>query len=278
MSYRTILVHADCGPGAESRVRLAARLAQRFDAGLIGAAVRLPAPLLEVYAGGAAMISAGMLDAGNAEIDKALKTAETDFQRWTKGFGLDTEWRSTVDFPALAIANMATAADLIVIGGAEASLAHDADRAFDAGDLIMKAGRPVLAVPPGLDDLQGRSITVAWKSTREARRALSDALPFLKEAETVTLLHVAEAAEERSEVAIADAVAFLKRHAIAAMTRSAPAARLGAGDAIIAAAVRDSAGLIVAGAYGHSRLREWAFGGVTRELVQRSPVPCLFSR
>jgi nucleotide-binding universal stress UspA family protein len=278
MSYRTILVHADSGSSAEKRVRLAARLAQRFGAGLVGAAVRLPAPLLEVYAGGAAMISAGMLDAGNAEIEKALKTAESDFQGWTTGLGLDTQWRSAVDFPAPAIARMATAADLVVIGGAEASVAQGGDRAFDPGDLIMKAGRPVLVVPPGLSELQDRHILFAWKNSHEARRALSDALPLLKDAATVTLLRVAENSEERSETGFADALAFLDGHAVAAKARSSPDAGLGAGEEIIAAAKRDEVGLIVCGAYGHSRLREWAFGGVTRELLARSPVPCLFSR
>ncbi|MCR4281621.1 MAG: universal stress protein [Bauldia sp.] len=278
MSYRTILVHADSGPGAESRIRLAARLAERNDASLIGAAARLPTPLLQVYAGGAAMISAGLLDAGNAEIDDALKAAEADFLRWTAGFGLDTEWRSAIDFPALAIASLAAAADLVVIGGANGPVPHGADPAFDAGDLVMKSGRPVLVVPAACDNLDARNVVVAWKNTREARRALSDALPFLKQAETVALLHVAEEGEESAAAALADALLFLKNHAIEATAETLAQGGRSAAEQILGVAAKKNCGLIVAGAYGHTRLREWAFGGVTRELLGRCPVPCLFSR
>lgn len=270
MSLKSILVYADAGPSVESRVRLAARLAKHHGAILIGAAARLPMPLLEVYAGGAAMISAGLMDAADEAAETAFKTAEANFSNWTADAGVKTEWRAVVDFPAVALARMATAADLVVIGPT------DGDVPFDAGDIIMKAGRPVLVVPANRDALNAGSILIAWKNTSEARRALADSLPFLEEAAPVTLLHVGEGGGEKS--GIEDAAAFLARHGVKATVEAVELGNLSAAEEIVKAAEKFGAGLIVLGAYGHSRLREWAFGGVTRHLLGRSGIPCLFSR
>lgn len=270
MSLTSILVHADTGPGVESRVRLSARLAKDHGAVLIGVAARLPMPLLEVYAGGAAMISAGLMDAADEAAETAFKRAEANFNAWVSGFGLKTEWRSAVDFPAVALAGVATAADLVVIGPT------DGEQPFDAGDVIMKAGRPVLVAPADGDELNAGNVLVAWKNTAEARRAVVDALPFLERARTVTLLHVGE--EGSDKPGVEDAVAFLGRHGVSATPEVIERGSLTAADEIAAAAARTGAGLIVLGAYGHSRLREWVFGGVTRHLLGRSGIPCLFSR
>ena len=139
----------------------------------------------------------------------------------------------------------------------------------------MKAGRPVLVVPPGCDALDAGNVVVAWKNTREARRALADALPFLKEARQVTLLHVSE--ERRRRRLARRPVAFSSpRHR--GIARDDCAKDRTVAERIVAFASGEELGLIVAGAYGHTRLREWAFGGVTRDLLAACPVPCLFSR
>lgn len=265
--FRSILVHVD-GTGAEARVRLAARLAQQGGALLIGAIARLPAPLVEVYAGGAAMISAGLMDVADDITKDAFKAAEAEFRNALTGFSLETEWRTAIDFPAGAIAEMAAAADIVVIGPTSSA------DTFDAGDLIMRVGRPVLVVPTDKDQLNAENVLVSWKNTREARRALSDALPFLREAKQVTLLHVGERTED--DPATADAVALLARHGIKVAVETT-SGKASAAEEIGAIAGRKQCGLIVLGAYGHSRLREWAFGGVTRELLKTSPIPCLFS-
>jgi nucleotide-binding universal stress UspA family protein len=270
MTLKCILVHADAGPGVESRVRLAAGLAKHHGAILIGAAARLPMPILEVYAGGAAMISAGLMDVADETAETAFKTAEANFHAWTADAGVETEWRSAVDFPAAALAAMSAAADLVVIGST------DGEQPFDAGDVIMKAGRPVLIVPQDRDELNADKVLVAWKNTAEARRAIADALPFLAEARSVTLLHIGEEGVRNSGVE--DAAKFLGRHGVRAVVEAVEPGSLTAAAEIGKAAGRSGAGLIVLGAYGHSRMREWAFGGVTRDLLRRSEIPCLFSR
>ena len=276
MSYRTILVHADAGPGVENRVRLAARLAQDEDARLIGAAAQLPARLVEIRAAGAAILQLALTedDLRGNEVD--FKEAERNFYRWITGFGLESEWRTAIDFPIVAIANMAATADLIVVGGAGESHPPTVNPYFDTGDLIMRAGRPVLVVPSGCDELDLRHVLVAWKNTREARRALTDALPFLKLVNHVTLLTVGEsgALDASSE----DAEAFLEHHGIQARSEICEPKIWTTSEQILALAKQRAAGLIVLGAFGHARTREWMFGGVTKDLLGHCPIPCLFSR
>lgn len=270
MAFRSILVHADNGAGVEARIRLAAALAKRNNGGLIGAAARLPAPLVQVYAGGAAMVSAGLMDASDDATRAAFKAAETAFNEIVAGMGIETEWRAVIDFPALAIAGMGSAADLLVAGQSSVT------ESFDVGDLVMKAGRPVLIVPAEVRELDTARILVAWKNTGEARRALADSLPFLKEAKAVHLLHVGEAGEEAA--GIEDAGLFLRRHGIEPSIEVASPNSHSSADHLVGAARQRDCGLMVLGAYGHSRLREWMFGGVTHDFLHSAPLPCLFSR
>jgi nucleotide-binding universal stress UspA family protein len=272
MSYKTILVHADTDAGAENRIRLAAHLARQEGARLIGAAARLPHPLVEVHAAGTALLAAGMMDTSTTDNAGAFRVAEEHFYRYTADLGVKTEWRTAVDFPAIALADFAAAADLIVVGGGR----EGDGRAFDTGDLVMRAGRPVLTVPDDQQELTVRDVIVAWKNTREARRALSDALPFLKVADRVMLLNIRERDADRSS--LTEAKSFLAQHGIAAVGEVAAPNGRAAGEQIIATASQRHTDLIVAGAFGHTRLREWAFGGVTRSLLGGSPMLCLFSR
>jgi nucleotide-binding universal stress UspA family protein len=215
------------------------------------------------------MISAGLIDVADDVTRDAFKTAEAAFRTALTGFSLETEWRTAVDFPAIAIASMAAGADIVIIGPTSSA------DAFDAGDVVMRAGRPILVAPAEQDRLDAEKILVAWKNRREARRAVSDAMPFLREAKQVTLLHVSEAGED--DPATADAVALLARHGVRAGVETSSPGKAATSEQILAAAAGKGCGLIVLGAYGHSRLREWAFGGVTRDLLKSSPVPCLFS-
>jgi nucleotide-binding universal stress UspA family protein len=137
---------------------------------------------------------------------------------------------------------------------------------------------PVLVVPPEGGVLRARSVIVAWKDTREARRALHDAMPFLKAAEKVLVVAVCEAEEAKAALeGVREVVAGLSRHGVKAdpTVVQAPAD-------LAAARLQDEArearaDLIVAGAYGHSRLGEWIFGGVTRYLLHNPQTFLLLS-
>jgi nucleotide-binding universal stress UspA family protein len=139
-----------------------------------------------------------------------------------------------------------------------------------------EAVRPV--VPPAVRSLSARHIIVAWKDTREARRATWDALPFLCAADSVRVLEMTDEADpEPVRGRVGDVVRHLERHQVKAQGEVRNQREASAADEIILAAERDGADLIVAGGYGHARLREWVFGGVTRDLLRHCPTCCLLS-
>jgi nucleotide-binding universal stress UspA family protein len=133
-------------------------------------------------------------------------------------------------------------------------------------------------VPPSARSLLADNVLIAWKDSREARRAVCDALPFLAKAENVTVLEVAAEADRESAAARVDrVVSFLERHGVNAQAEVRTRREGSNADELIRVAEQHRADLIVAGGYGHARLREWVFGGVTRDLLKRSPKCCLLS-
>lgn len=266
--FRSILVHVD-GDGVAARTQLAAGFAARIGARLIGAIARLPPPMLEVYAGSTAIVSAGTIDIADDITRDAFRTAEAAFRQAVAGSGVPGDWDTAIDFPAVALAAMGAAADVLVTGPTGTI------EAFDPGDLIMRAGRPVLVVPKGQAALDPGRILIAWKNTRESRRAVADVLPLANAAAEVVLFHVAETADQDS--ATGEAAAFFTAHDVKVTVETVPAGKTSATEQIAAAVTRHRSGLVALGAYGHSRFREWAFGGVTRELLAAPPVACLFS-
>lgn len=275
--FRTIMVHVDGLEGTAARTRLAVALAGKFDATLIGfsaTALRLP---LELYDAALGTVALGP---DSAEVDRGAVEAEfardkAAFQQAAKGTRLETDWREAFEEPGVAIIAAATVADLIVLGSGDHTLLGNLN-APDVGDVVLHTGRPLLVVPARYaGTASGTSIVVAWKNTPQSQRALSDALPFMKSAAKVVLLSVQE--KGGGDSSLADAQGFLVRHGIAATTEARVRGKASVEDEIIDFVERQKADLIVSGAYGHTRLREWAFGGVTRGLLDRSPVPCLFS-
>ena len=131
----------------------------------------------------------------------------------------------------------------------------------------MGSGRPVLIVPEFTPKPWFDRVVIAWKDTREARRAIADALPLLKIASKIIVVEVADGnTMEEARLRVEDVVAWLKRHGLAAMAAVTP--RNGDDSKSLATfASLNGAELLVAGAYGHGPVREWAFGGMTRDLL-----------
>jgi len=271
MSYKTILVHVETGADSDRRVQLAADLAHQFEARLIGLAAGFPRPPMDYTGFG---FSPELVDMVRDQIKADLETAEAQFRSLTSGAGLNTEWRASFDFPTQEMVHAATAADLLVVGSAKGKLLPDVYRSIDPGDLLMGVGRPVMVAPSGAAQLTERSVMIAWKDTMEARRALADALPFLKRAEDVVLLQVRESGERESAD---DATAFLAGHGVKVRDEAVKLDGTTVEAQIVYQAQAAKADLVVAGAYGHSRLREWVLGGVTRELLKNDGLACLLS-
>ena len=168
----------------------------------------------------------------------------------------------------------ARAADLIIVGARHTGgNLHDL---VDPGVILLRAGRPVLVVPAVVAPSQLHRVVVAWKDTRECRRAVHDALPFLQRANEVLILGIDEGQPETAKPHLSDVAAYLRRHKVAAV-REVWRPRGPVAAELLNLVRNENADLIVAGGYGHSRLGEWIFGGVTHELLASSPVCCLLS-
>ncbi len=266
MSYTSLMVHQNLGGAKDSRLQIAAELAHRFDAKLIGVASSDPNP--PAYGNGAFV--AGLVSELRRQIETNLKSAAERFRAAAEGTARETEWRQAFAKPTDYVAGEARAADLIIAGPVRGVGYIDPLSMLDLGTLIMRAGRPVLVVPPEAETLHAKHILVAWKDTREARRAVSDALPLLQKATDITVVEIAE----RNEIKAAsrhvdDVAAWLKGHGVSAGANAVVSTEHPF-DVLERLATQNGADLIVAGAYGHSRIQEWILGGMTRDLLAKA--------
>lgn len=269
-TYATLLVHVESSPETSNRVIAAAALARDLGAHLIGLGAEtfeaVPDPG-GIYGSGEWMVLL------QEQVNNDLQAAEVSFRR--DAAGADFEWRSAQDYPNQAMARTARAADLVIASPRSRAATTSS---VDPVELVMGAGRPMLLVPDGVRRVEAKAIVVAWKDTREARRAVADALPFLRRADDVVIQAVCNPDDhDVCAFQTADVAAALQRHGVPARAAVAHAKSDDVADILRQAAARASADLIVAGAYGHSRAREWAFGGVTYELMHRPPCCILFS-
>jgi nucleotide-binding universal stress UspA family protein len=186
------------------------------------------------------------------------------------------EWRAALELPYELVWREARAADLIIAGTRHSGGAvHEL---VDPGAILLRAGRPILVAPATVGSPRLRRIVVAWKDTRECRRAVRDALPFLHQAEDVLIVGIDEGQSDNpAKGSLSDVAEYLRRHRVVAPRQLWQRARGPVGAELLHLVRDERADLIVAGGYGHSRLGEWIFGGVTHELLTSTPVCCMLS-
>jgi len=258
------MVHLELEHSNDARLQIAGDLAEQFNARLIGIAACDPHP--SYYADGG--FAHGLVEREQERVEKNMTETEARFRAAVGQRARDIEWRSAIARPTEYVAREARAADLVITGADRDGVLNPLRR-LDPSDLVMQAGRPIFLVPPEAEYLKLQHVLVAWKDTREARRAVADALPLLHKAKEVSILEVVEGNANRSAAQdrVKDVAAWLDRHGILAFPRVMHAAdEADQIDKIW----KSEADLVVAGAYGHTRLREWVFGGVTRNLITRS--------
>lgn len=279
MSYKTIVVHLSNARRAAALTGFAVRLAVKHGAHLVGLfvfpAFRLSPPISMPYA---RQVASQIREQIRAE-QQAIESA---FRDGTAGQPIVCEWRAiTTEHTDVAkvVLNHARSADLVIVGQSDPD--WDFSSILDCPDeLIIKCGRPVIVVPLGWSGKASiDGVTVAWNGSREAARAIFDALPVLKTASYVQVLSIDEGAGHDAEGRLPDTelAASLSRHGV-----KATIARIAAGDGqaaetVAAKAAEQATDLLVMGAYGHSRLGELVFGGVTRRMLKGMTVPVLFS-
>ena len=276
MTYKTVMVGLALGQANDARLEVAAQLAERFGARVIGVAAAEFSPPLYFTEGEAAQ---RLIDQGRTAIGNQLGELERAFRSTMQNRALEVEWRCAEDFPVRFFVRQGRACDIFVVGETPAGGLADPFVQVNPSNLVMQVGRPLLVVPEACNWLDVRSVLVAWKDTAEARRAVSDALPLLGKSTEVTIAEIVEDDADRAaaRLRVDDVAAWLSRHGIAA-SQLVPAQCGDAASQLDRIASDIGAGVVIAGAYGHSRLSEWILGGVTRRLINPASRCSLLSR
>ncbi len=284
MIIKDILVHLDSTPRSDLRLAAAADLAIRHAAHLTALYVtRLPSPAM-FYGDPSGFVDARLVDEMMGKMrenaNKDARPVEERFRERLRRDGIEGEWRMAEGWAAEVVTLHARYADLTVVGQPDPK-----DTSFTTARQVpiaalLSSGRPILALPyAGQFPTIGQTVLIGWKSSREAARAVNDAVPLLRYAQKVTVLAINPDRGIGGDggVPAADIALHLARHGVTAEAAHTVATDVPDGDVLLNYADDIGADLIVAGGYGHSRMREFAFGGVTRTLLATMTVPVFLS-
>lgn len=284
MALKDILVHVDNGTRNEARLTLAVGLARRHGAHLTGL-YAADVPNAEFFYGATLPFAGGgaedVVRRMRADAVAASAATEAAFRDRVRRDDVPGEWRFVEGHVPATIALHARYADLTVVGQPDPyHPRQDTNRDATVVTPLMASGRPILIVPYAGNFLEiGEHVLIAWNASREAARAVNDALPLLERAKKVTILAInpRRGSAGHGEVPAADIALHLARHGVKAEAAHTVATDIPDGEALLSYAADIGADLIVAGGYGHSRAREMVFGGVTRTLIEEMTVPVFLS-
>ncbi|CAB3798952.1 hypothetical protein LMG28688_04855 [Paraburkholderia caffeinitolerans] len=278
MTYKSLTVHLDTSPRASARLSLALKLARTYGAHLNGQFAAFEPNPRDFY------VMAGTAD--YYEAHRRLRAEqraaiERLFHAELARAQVEGTWLSAEDDPIAAVAQRSRSSDLTVIGQTDLNEpeAYVADHFVES--VVLGAGCPVLVIPyTGYFESIGERVLIAWNGSREAARAVHDAIPFISRAAHVTIVATSSTFTSAvSEASCTDLAAMLARHGadtvdIARFDRSASEST---GEALLSYAADGGFDLLVMGAYGHARLQETVLGGATRTVLQTMTLPVLMS-
>lgn len=274
MPLKDILVFVDASQHAPATVAAACSLARTHTAHLTGLTVDRP-PGIPGYT--AIEIPAAALEIIETQRKEAVERAREIFDKATAAAGITghSGWTSARSQPLGYLALRSRYVDLVIVG--QANPAHQRVASEElVDDLVLVCGRPVLVIPYiGAPANIGKKVLVAWNASREAARAVADAMPILEEAQSVEIIAVEP--EGMGEAPGADIAQHLARHRVDATANKTSGLDIDVGDVLLNEAADKGADLIVMGAYGHSRMREIVLGGATRHILEHMTVPVLLS-
>jgi nucleotide-binding universal stress UspA family protein len=257
MAYKDILIYLDPMPGAEDRLRFAAELAQAHLARLVGVDASSDVAFLGVSA------------------DRAIQIGDR-FAEATRAAGIVGHLVGTED-PKGHVPDHSHCVDLVVAPRPEGD-AKSLVRSFVPDQVLLNSGAPVLVLPQEWKfGPLGQDIVIAWNASREATRAVHDSMPLLKKARKVTIFAFSPARSGLRSSADLLAEHLLRHGVTAGISDWTNTGDLTAVEALFASLDTQDADLIVAGAFGHSRVYEGLFGGVSLDLMRQQSLPVLMS-
>lgn len=280
MSIKNILVHVDGTERSARTVETACTVAKGFGARLTGFFVMPDVTVAAAVTDGAMANSQLIVDMQDAA-EKRADDAEAIFREETGRQAIDGDWfRADAPMSGARSAAAATAfySDLVIAGQYGESSGSPTDPGL-AEDLVIDSGRPLLLVPESAGADEGKRILIGWKESREAAKAVHDALPFLSKADSVAIAMVTEQGDAPEDDISGTRIAkLLADHGVNAEIQTVAAKTdESTSEALFNHARTWDADMLVAGAYSHSRLREGIFGGVSKSIFSSAPLPVLLS-
>lgn len=277
MTLKDLLVHVDDSKANAGRVDAAVRLAAAHDAHLTGLYVAPDPNVMPLYT--ETHIPGEILEEQRTAAIERAGQAKKAFEDAAGRAALSSEWRFVEGDPTRTLSLHARYVDLLVIGQASSTDYQSLSQGV-VEQVLLDVGRPVLVIPYiGAADTLGERVLVAWNASREAMRAVHDAMPLLERAAAVSVLSVnpARGPGGDGDVPGADISLHLARHGVKAEAGHTEADNVAVGEVLLSRAADLGVDLIVMGAYGHSRYRELVLGGATRQILESMTVPVLMS-
>jgi len=282
MNLRDILVILEPGTASEGRLKLAMNIARdhraHLDATFVLPEQETSFPI-DLGVSRFGLVATPPVPSATDISRSAMlaEVAEERFRDRLSSFGIEGKWHPLDRADTAELIALAQTTDLIIIGQMNPDTRPVL--AWRPEKIVVACGRPLLLVPyVGSFTEVGRRVLVAWDGSREAVRALNDALPLIINAEAVTVMTVGTEKDfERNHLSIERMVRHLARYGVAARSAETLQGGIAISDVLLSRAADLAADLIVAGAYHHSQLREAMIGGVSRELFQHMTVPLLTS-
>ncbi|HMM90348.1 universal stress protein [Bradyrhizobium sp.] len=272
MSFANVMAYVDPQQQEEGHIRVAEAIAKRFDGSVIG---------VSAFAVKPPFVAEGVIIEETTPEDlrrmKADLAAKGDWFRKIVDMPSDkVEWRWGVEYPTAFLVTQARVADLVVVKRDQ--LKSDEYHYIDSATAMLRVGRPVLSVPERVTEISAEKIVVGWKDAREARLAVQQALPLLTRASRVTIVELCTSdQQDAARLRVRDVSRYLESHGASCQIDVRVHSAESDAHCLIRLAREEGADLIVAGGYGHSRLGEWMFGGMTRGLLQEAPICLMMS-
>jgi len=287
VAIKDILVQVDGGKSAPARYAAATELARTHGAHVTGLCLAIEPAVPATILG---MVPPELTASQREAVRELGETAIAAFHLALERTGTSGEERlvQVRNFDAVDVfIQHGRHSDLVILGQQDPSDILQVAQSFPA-DVLLGCGRPGIVIPYiGTPSVFGQQVLVAWDGGREAARAINDAMPLLERAHSVTVLSVnPDLSSDGERDPGADISLHLARHGVKVTAARTIARETTVGHAIVDTSVSDviladiadnDFDLLVMGAYGHSRLREWVLGGVTRDLLAHMTVPVFLS-